>query len=265
MSKSVITALLIGAAVMCACFAGCTGTETPSASAEAGAGDVPTYVVGIDAPYPPFSLVDKEGNPTGFDTESIEWIAEEQGFKVEFRQIAFDSLVTSLEHKNIDIIYSGMTITPDRAEKVNFTNPYWQVNQTVITKAESDLTMDDVLAGTATVGTQRGTTAGIWMDKHLVENGTMPKENVRHYDTISMAATDLENGNIDAVMFDSTVINDVIAGKDLKKIGSVDTQEFFGIGVRKGDTELLNTLNVGLDKLMDDPYWQELIEKYNME
>ncbi|QYZ77919.1 transporter substrate-binding domain-containing protein [Methanofollis formosanus] len=265
MSKSVITALLIGAAVMCACFAGCTGTETPGASSETGADNVPTYIVGIDAPYPPFSLVDKEGKPTGFDTESMEWIAKEQGFKVEFRQIAFDSLVTSLEHGNIDIIYSGMTITPDRAEKINFTHPYWQVNQTVITKADSALTMDNVMAGKATVGTQRGTTAGIWMDEHLVANGTMPKENVKHYDTISLAVTDLENGNIDAVMFDSTVINDVMAGKNLKKIGSIDTQEYFGIGVRKSDTALLNSLNEGLDTLMNDPYWQELITKYNME
>ncbi|QSZ66434.1 transporter substrate-binding domain-containing protein [Methanofollis aquaemaris] len=265
MSKSFITALLIGAAVMCACFAGCTGTESPSASAEAGADNVPTYIVGIDAPYPPFSLVDKEGKPTGFDTESMEWIAKDQGFKVEFRQIAFDSLVTSLEGKNIDIIYSGMTITPDREEKVNFTHPYWQVNQTVIIKTDSSLTMDDVMAGKATVGTQRGTTAGIWMDEHLVANGTMPKENVKHYDTISLAVTDLENGNIDAVMFDSTVINDVMAGKNLEKIGSIDTHEYFGIGVRKSDTALLNSLNEGLDKLMNDPYWQELITKYNME
>nr|HPM62298.1 transporter substrate-binding domain-containing protein [Methanoregulaceae archaeon] len=57
---------------------------------------------------------------------------------------------------------------------------------------------------------------------------------------------------------------DMIQGKEIEKIGSVETKEEFGIAVRKEDTELLATLNEGLEALMNDPYWQELIAKYNM-
>ncbi|MDD4254292.1 MAG: transporter substrate-binding domain-containing protein [Methanofollis sp.] len=81
----------------------------------------------------------------------------------------------------------------------------------------------------------------------------MDKKNLKHHD------------NIDVVMFDSTVINDVISGKKLQKIGSVDTGEQFGITVRKGDNELLSTINDGLEKFMNDPYRRELIPKYTME
>lgn len=264
MSQKILTALVLCLAVCCVAFAGCTGSDSKT-PAQSGAEEKPTYVVGIDAPYPPFSIMGKDGKPTGFDTETMLWIAEKEGFNVEFKQIAFDSLVPALNGKNIDLVHSGMTITPERLEQVNFSIPYWTVNQTVIAREGSALTMDDVLAGKATIGTQRGTTAEIWIDENLVQKGLMDKKNLKHHDNIANAVTDLQNGNIDAVMFDSTVINDVIAGKKLQKIGSVDTGEQFGIAVRKGDNELLATINDGLEKFMNDPYRQELIQKYKME
>ncbi|HQA81544.1 MAG TPA: transporter substrate-binding domain-containing protein, partial [Methanoregulaceae archaeon] len=79
-----------------------------------------------------------------------------------------------------------------------------------------------------------------------------------------LAVNDLESGRIDAVMYDDLSLKDMIQGKEIEKIGSVETKEEFGIAVRKEDTELLATLNEGLEALMNDPYWQELIAKYNM-
>jgi polar amino acid transport system substrate-binding protein len=73
------------------------------------------------------------------------------------------------------------------------------------------------------------------------------------------------SGRIDAVMYDSTVMNDIIAGKPVQKIGLIETNEDFGIAVRKDDTELLEKLNAGLDKLMASPDWEALKQKYKME
>ncbi|WP_317136501.1 basic amino acid ABC transporter substrate-binding protein [Methanochimaera problematica] len=222
------------------------------------------YKVGIDAPYPPFSILDENGNPTGFDSESIEWIAKDQGFEVEFKQVSFDGMIPALQTGKIDMIYSGMTITPEREEKINFSAPYWTVNQTVIVKEGSTGTVDDLKAGKLTVGTQRGTTAEIWIDQNLVETGIMPEENLRLYDNPPLAVADLINGRIDAVMYDSTVVEDMIKGKPVSKLGFIETDEYFGIAVRKDDTELLEKLNTGLDNLMASEDWTGLIEKYKM-
>lgn len=253
---------------------GCTTTEKPAAPSESVSEQVnvtpaatvtEVYKVGIDVPYPPFSMMDANGNPTGFDVESIEWIAKDQGFKVEFVPTAWDGIIPALQAKKIDMVYSGMTITDERKEKVNFTKPYWVVNQMVVVKNGTTITLDDVKAGKAIIGTQRGCTAAIWVDENLVNKSLMPAENLKLYDNTPLAVEDLVSGRVDAVMYDSTVMNDIIAGKPVDKLGMIETNEEFGIAVRKEDPVLLEKLNSGLDNLMASPDWQALIQKYNME
>jgi polar amino acid transport system substrate-binding protein len=264
MDKKGITLVLVCLAVLAVAFAGCTGND----AATGGEGTTPEaslYNVGIDVPYPPFSYIDEKGNPTGFDVESIKWIAEDQGFEVEFQQVAWDGIIPALQAEKIDIIYSGMTITEERAEKVAFSNPYWTVNQDVVAVEGSEITIEDVLAGKATIGTQRGCTAAIWAEENLIETGLMPEENLKAYDNTPLAVNDLENGRIDVVMYDDLVLKDIVEGKAVTKIGFVETKEQFGIAIRQDDTELLEQINAGLANLQADPYWEELIETYNMQ
>jgi polar amino acid transport system substrate-binding protein len=209
--------------------------------------------------------MDDQGNPTGFDVESIEWIADEMGFAVKIQPMSWDGIIPSLQQKKIDMVYSGMTITPERAAVVNFSEPYWIVNQAVAVRSGSTVTLDDVKEGKAVLGTQRGCTASDWIDKNLVENGTMSEDNVKLYDNIQLALTDLQNGRVDAVMYDIPVIRTSIEGKPLTMLGEIQTDEEYGIAVRKGDNQLLTTLNEGLDRLMASPKWDELKEKYGME
>lgn len=258
---SVILLVFLVAGVLIA--AGCTGTQTPTTVTPT-APAMKTYLVGIDVPYPPFSFLDDKGNPTGFDVDSIKWIAEKEGFKVEFLQVAWDGIIPALEAKKIDMIYSGMTITDVRKQKVNFSIPYWLVNQDVVAREGSNLTLNDVLAGKATLGTQRGCTAAIWIEENLIKKGLMPETNLKNYDNTPLAVNDLEAGRIDAVMYDDLSLKDMIKGKAVKKIGFIETKEEFGIAVRKEDTELLAKLNDGLIKLKADPYWASLIQKYAM-
>jgi len=163
------------------------------------------------------------------------------------------------------MVYSGMTITEERKAKVNFSDTYWIVQQMVVSKEGSPITLDEVQAGKVRIGTQRGCTAAIWVEDNLVNTSLMPAENLKQYDNTPLAVEDLIAGRIDAVMYDSTVMNDIIAGKPVQKLGMIETNEEFGIAVRKEDSELLEKLNAGLANLKASPDWQALIEKYRME
>lgn len=248
-----LLAVLTAVLVLCA---GCTqpgGEEKPR-----------TYIVGIDGQYPPFSYVDSSGNATGFDVDSMRWIAEKKGLDVKFQPIAWDGIIPALQAKKIDLIYAGMTITDERKEKVNFSTPYWVLDQCVVAKKGSNITIEDVLSGKEIIGTQRGCTAAIWIEENLIGKGLMPQANLKTYDNTPLAVNDLESGRIDAVMYDCRPLEAMIQGKEIEKIGTLPTREEFGIAVRKEDTKLLSTLNEGLADLRKDPYWQELITKYNM-
>ncbi|HPI97295.1 MAG TPA: ABC transporter substrate-binding protein [Synergistales bacterium] len=228
------------------------------------AADKTVYVVGIDGDYPPYSYIGEDGKPTGFDVESVRWIAEKMGFEVDIRPTAWDGIIPALLAKKIDLIYSGMTATNERREVVAFTDVYWVINQAVCARNDSDLNMITALAGGYTVGTQRGCTAAMWLEDNLVKPGMLPKDNLKLYDNFPLAVTDLENGRIDAAMMDDVIVQKAVEGKALKILGTISTGEEYAVAVRKEDTDLLNMLNEGLDLLMKSPKWQELKDKYNM-
>jgi polar amino acid transport system substrate-binding protein len=241
--------------------AGCSSQSTPPAAAP---GEKTTVIVGIDGEYKPFSYLDPGGNAVGFDVDAMKWIAQKKGLEVKFQPVAWDGIIPALQAKKIDIIYAGMTITPERAEQVNFSTPYWEVNQDVVAKEGASVTLEDVKAGRATIGAQSGCTAAIWVDRNLITSGKMPQDRLKLYANTPLALDDLVAGRIDAVMYDDHVLKTMIEGRPVRVIGNIETKEEFGIAVRKTDPELLATLNDGLAELKADPYWQELIIKYRM-
>jgi polar amino acid transport system substrate-binding protein len=265
MDRKFTTVFMLALAVMAVAIAGCTGAdETVPVVEKVTTIDV-KYIVGIDGEYPPYSYIDKDGNPTGFDVESIKWIADKKGFDVEIKPMAWDGIIPALQAGKIDMVYSGMTITDDRLEKVNFSKPYWVANQAVAVRADSEITLDDYKAGKVVCGAQRGSTAAEWIETNLIKTELMPEDNLKLYDNFPLAVSDLENKRIDAAMYDTPVVKDIIAEKDdVVMLGTIQTDEEYGIAVRKDDVRLLNTLNDGLDMLMADPYWKELIEKYKL-
>lgn len=226
------------------------------------------YIVGIDAEYPPYSYIGEDGNPTGFDVESIQWIAEQKGFEVEIQPTAWDGIVPALQAGKIDLIYSGMSITPARAEKVAFSIPYWNVDLAVAVQAGSDVTMDQFNAGDVTIGVQRGCSSNDWLELHFgteAYNQMVKDGEIKLFDSFPMSMVALGNGQVEAVIFDDAGIDEYIVGNDdLVKLGTTDTGEQFAIAVRKDDTELLATLNAGLEELMASDKWTELKEKYEL-
>jgi polar amino acid transport system substrate-binding protein len=274
MNHRIISFLVIGIAITMIFLSGCTQTTenqekpvqpaSPAAEKTAAQAEKQTYIVGIDGEYPPYSFIDKNGDPQGFDVESIRWIGKELGFDVEIRAIAWDGIIPALNAGKIDMVYSGMTITDERKEQVNFSKPYWKVNQSVARHNDSTLTFDDFKAGKGRVGAQRGTTGAFWVEENLVNKSLMKPDQLVTYDNFPLVATDLQNKRIDFAIYDRPPMLDAIAGKPLSIIGEIDTGEDYGVAVRKADTELLDKINKGLDLLMQSPMWDELKTKYKM-
>ena len=197
-----------------------------------------------------------------------QWIAEQKGFEVEIQPTAWDGIVPALQAGKIDLIYSGMSITPARTEKVAFSIPYWNVDLAVAVQAGSDVTMDQFNAGDVTIGVQRGCSSNDWLELHFgteAYNQMVKDGEIKLFDSFPMSMVALGNGQVEAVIFDDAGIDEYIVGNDdLVKLGTTDTGEQFAIAVRKDDTELLATLNAGLEELMASDKWTELKEKYEL-
>jgi len=221
-------------------------------------------VNGIDANFPPFAYVDKNGNPDGFDVKSVDWIAKEMGFKVKHQPMDWDGIIPSLNAKKIDMIASGLSVTEERAKQVAYTIPYWVIKQVLVVKKDSDLTPETALDNGNKVGVQRGTSEAKWMEENLIKKDGKKFELV-YYDSAPLAVEDVLNGRIVAAAMDDAPANDAVSKKPVKIIGGFGMHdEEFAYAVRKEDTELLSTLNEGLKKLMASPYWEELKQQYEL-
>lgn len=223
-----------------------------------------TLVNGIDANFPPFAYVDKTGTPNGFDVEAMELIAAELGMKVTHQPTEWDGIITSLLTKKIDIIASGMSITEKRQKMVNFTIPYWKIENVMVTKKGSDLTIDDLLNGKKIIGVQQGTPEAKWLKTEAQKQGW--NYQIRYYNSSPLAVEDILNGRISAAAMNDAPAKDAASKKDVQVLGQFGMHgDAFGYAVRKDDTELLNKVNAALEKLMASPQWDELIKKYKLD
>lgn len=221
-------------------------------------------VNGIDANFPPFAYIDKTGQPSGFDVEVMNWMAKEIGFEVSHQPIEWDGIITSLLTKKIDIIASGMSITEERAQKVNFSDPYWVIKQVMVTKKDSALTIDDLLKGKKIIGVQQGTSEAKWLKAQAAEKGWDLE--LRYYSSSPLAVEDVLNGRIAAAAMDDAPAKDAVSKKDVKIVGTFGMHdEEFGYAVRKDDTELLEKVNKALAKLKTSPVWNEMIKKFDLD
>jgi polar amino acid transport system substrate-binding protein len=220
------------------------------------------YTNGIDANFPPFSYVDRSGNPDGFDVKALDWIAKEMKFKVTHRPIDWDEIIPSLKGKKIDIIASGMSMTDERKGQVAFSVPYWRIRQVLVAKKDAKMTGEKAVSEGNKIGVQRGTIEAKWIEENLLKKEGKKFELVQ-YDSALLAVEEVITGRITAVAMDEVLALDAMKKMPLKILGGFGMQDdFFGYAVRKEDTELLRKVNEGLKKLMRSPYWAELKRTY---
>lgn len=206
-------------------------------------------VVGTNAEYAPFESVDPETDEIiGFDADIIAVIANEIGVDIEWNDVGFDTLVSSLAQGSFDCVIAAMTITEEREEQVDFTRWYFKSEQAVLVAVEnpeSIADIDDVNASTIKVGVQQGTTS----DLYLTDNNFTTE--VQSYNTITLAIQALKQGTIDVVLGDHATLQNAIAN-DVEAYTVVDTfsPEDFGIAVPDGHSTLLAEMNTILDELL---------------
>jgi len=220
------------------------------------------YINGIDRAFPPFASVGPDGKPTGFDVDAMDWIAREFGFQVTHQPMEWAGIVDSLKGGKIDMIASGLSVTEQRATQINFSNPYWTIKQVIVGPADSNLTAEEALATGLKIGVQAGTSDA----KAMAETNGLAgrKYELVEYPDSALAAQDVANLRISVAVMNDAPAAVAVKNLGLKIIGSAGIpDETFAVGVNKNDENTLKMVNEGLAKLMADPYWQELIKKYN--
>ncbi|MGE5256909.1 MAG: ABC transporter substrate-binding protein [Hyphomicrobiales bacterium] len=222
------------------------------------------YINGFDADYPPFSFVGKDGKPAGFDIDALDWIANAMGFKVKHQPTDWAAIVPTLQSKKIDVIASGMSITPERQAAVNFTAPYWTVVQLLVVKNDSKLTDKQCLEPGRKIALLRGSAESKWMTENLLKKGYSFE--LKAYDTTPLAIEDVANGRADCAAVSNTALKDAQdKGMKVKSIGGYGQPDTnYGYAVRKDDPEFLNKLNEGWKKLKASPKFQELVKKWEL-
>ena len=216
--------------------------------------------IAFDVPYEPFEYRDDNGELTGFEVELATAMCEELQANCEFVIQAWDGMIPGLLARKFDLIMSSMSITPERAERVLFSKPYY------ITPGgwfgpesfNTDVTDMDAMKD-KTVGVQRGTT----MDTYVTENmgGVV---NIKRYTTAEDMVLDLEGQRLDVVFVDYPVGEQTILNREgYKEVGeSVKLGEGVGVAMRKRDAKLADDVNAALKKLKEDGTYDTIMQKY---
>ena len=231
-------------------------------SEESGDGMV-TYKVAMEPTFPPFDTIDPEtGELTGFDFDMMNAIAEDQGFKLEWVNMSFDGLIASLEAGNIDIIASGMDARPDRREKVDFSTTYYDSGLVLAVKAGNtaiksidDLTVDMKVGGQIA-------TSGAEMATELYEDGIIKEAKI--YNALDVSIMDMINGSNDVLINDLPVTSAYMEARPgtIEIVGDVLNSESYGYAVKKGNTELLDKINTGMENLKASGKYDEIYAKW---
>ena len=254
-------ALLLTAAALGSALAGCSNSEKGSLSTlEEG-----KLILSTNAEFPPYEMMaDGDGYAgTGFEGIDIEVagaIAEKLGLELVIDNMGFDAALEAAQNGKSDMVMAGVTVTDDRLLVLDFTDSYATGVQVVIVKEGSEVTMDNL--GDYMIGTQIGTTGYIYASD-TPENGGYGEDHVIGYETGAIAVQALVNGQIDAVIIDDKPAQEYVKGNPgLTILEGEWANEDYAIGVKKGNTELLEAINNAMAELKEEGTFQKIVDKY---
>ena len=245
-------------------MAACSGGAGSSASSGTQVGDrspeqikeAGEIVIGIFSDKAPFGYIDANGKPAGYDVVYGDRIAADLGVTAKYVPVDAAARTEVLASNKVDITLANFTVTPERAEKVDFANPYFKVSLGVVSPTSAEITDVSQLAGKTLIVT-KGTTAEAYFEANH------PEIKLQKYDQYSDAYQALEDGRGDAFSTDNT---EVIAwaiqhpgfSVGIKSLG--DTS-YIAAAVKKGNTALLDWLNNELVDLGQENFFHEDYEQ----
>jgi polar amino acid transport system substrate-binding protein len=252
-TKVLLGIMIIG---MLALTAGCAGSEDASAEKTAWEKiqEAGVITVGNSPDYPPFETIDDQGNIVGIDIDLMNAIAEELGVEVEIKQMGFDTIITAVQSGQVDIGMSGFSITEERKESVDFTDPYFEGGQVVLTTPDSGIEKIADLNG-QTIAVQMGTTC-----EEAAK--TIEGAEIKSLDDFNMAVMMLKNGTVKAVVADISVAKQYVANEGFVIVGEPLTFEETAIIVKKGNDDLRAALNEAIAKIKENGKYDQIMEKW---
>ncbi|MCR5824920.1 MAG: transporter substrate-binding domain-containing protein [Lachnospiraceae bacterium] len=268
--KKRVLALMCTAAMALGMITGCgsaaTKTESSTATTTASSIDISdvqlmndgVLTVGCEVGYPPFEDFAEDGTtPIGFDVDIITAVAEKLGLQVNIVNTAWDGIFAGID-VNYDCVCSAVTITDERKETMLFSTPYIKNYQAVVLPAGSDMTIESFMdLDGKTIAVQKETTSDELMSDYQ-STGTIDVEIVAN-EKITSCFTQLTNGEVDAVVVDSTVADGFVLKSDDYVIAYKDDAEAeeFGIATGHDNTALQKAINEALAELEAEGYIQE--------
>ena len=214
-----------------------------------------TLTVASDIPYPPF----EQGDPPayeGFDIDLINEVAERLELDTEIKDLPFDALLQGRGGGRYDVAIAATTITPAREKRVDFSDPYFNSEQSLMVRVDGDIkSIDDVTSETI-IGAQDATTGETYANENT-------DADVRPFQESDDANQALANGQVDAVLNDLPTTEAVAeANPDLEVVQTFDTGEEYGIIFGQDQDTLLEQVNIALQEIKDDGTLDELYQKW---
>lgn len=237
-------------------FTGCSQKDNAAEQS-----DKKELVVGMELAYPPFEMTDQKGNPTGISVDLAYAIGEHLGRDVRIENMAYNGLIPSLMTGKIDIILSSMTITEERKESIDFSDPYAKAYLSLLINKNSPVQkFEDLNVEGRKIAVKKGTTGHIYAEKNL------PNCEIMVFDKESACVLEVVQGKADAFMYDQmTIYKNWQQNPDTTRALLEPFQEeleYWGIGLRKDDSELRDQINAFLKEYKENGGFDELSMKY---
>lgn len=219
--------------------------------------------VGAEMTFPPFEFQDEKSKDyVGFDMDLSRALAKEMGMELEIQSMGFDALIPALDSGTIDMIASGVSITPERQQKVAFSAPYYKSGLSILVKNENTTIKNFKDLEGKKIAVQIGTTSA-------EEARKIPGAVVREFNGVPETFMELKAGGVDAVVNDLPV-NQYYLGQFEKKgdafaklaTTELKNAEDYGIAVAKKNTELAGKVNKALETLKANGEYDKLYQKW---
>lgn len=255
-----LTRLAVPVAAAALLLAGCSSTagDDDDATPAEGAGEVSlltagTLTVCTNPPYEPFEY-EEDGQVVGLDMDIVGEVAEDLGVELEIKITPFEGIQSGadLDSGNCDLVASGITITEEREGKMDFSDPYFDADQGLLVPAGSGVASLEDLEG-LTVGVQSATTGQTYAE----DNGVASVE----FEDLGLQIEALRGGSVDAIINDIAVLGPY-AGDEFEVATTFPTGEQYGLGVKTGNTALLDAVNATLERIASDGTYEEIYTKY---
>ena len=215
-------------------------------------------LVGSCLDYPPFESIEG-GDEVGFDVDLAEEIGSRLGLEVQWVKAKFKTIFTAVAGGQFDMVAAASTITEERQQTVDFSDPYYNSRQALVVASDSGITSTDDIGEGDIVGVQRGTTGAAYAEEVLVPQGA----ELKTYDASPDSFRDLEAGGVTAVLNDEPSSAEIIKEfPDLVIAQPIDTDEVYGFAFSKDNPELTEAVNGALAEIIEDGTYQTIFERY---